>query len=78
MNPRRKKMIYIVGNFNGAYGAEGAVDIEGVYDSRGAAEQAIAEFNEDRVSTLRAAGIETGSIDFEIHELPLNIWIGGL
>ena len=65
-------MIYIVGNFNGAYGAEGAVDIEGVYDSRGAAEQAIAEFNEDRVSTLPGAG----SIDFEIHELPLNIWIG--
>ena len=67
-------MIYIVGNFNGAYGAEGAVNIEGVYDSRGAAEQAIAEFNEDRVSTLPGAG----SIDFEIHELPLNIWIGGL
>ncbi len=67
-------MIYIVGNFNGAYGAEYAVNIEGVYDSREAAEQAIAEFNEDR-----ATGVyKHPPIDFEIHEVPLNTWINGL
>jgi len=67
------KTIYIVGDFH-EFGRGGrlacSIDIDGVYDSREAAERAIADFNEDRISTLPGAG----PVNFEIHELPLNVW----
>ena len=62
-----KRTIYIVGNFNDAYGAEKAINIKGVYDSEEAAVDAIAEFNEAYV-----AGPGHAKLKFKIHERELN------
>ena len=59
--------VYIVGNYNGSYGAEGAIDIEGVFSTREAAEAAIEEYQAQRSSM--GYGPHPG---WEIHEFDLD------
>jgi len=58
--------VYIVGNYNNSYGAERAIDIEGVFSTREAAAAAIEEYQARRSS----AGF--GPHPMEIHEFELN------
>ena len=64
------KKVYVVGNKNDAYGAEDAIDIEGIFDTEDAAHAAIDGYNEKR------AAKGWGAVAIEVHAFNVNELVG--